>query len=580
MAMHLKPEDPIRCLLVQPIFADFSFWNYKRSCELVGAKTPSPPLGLITVAAILPQHWQFKLMDLNTRSFSEADWAWADMICVSGMLPQQKGILSAIARAKKDGKYVVVGGADPSSQPDIYSEADTLLVGEGENNIPLWLDSWRQGQPYGVFKETEKPDVTLSPCPRFDLLRFEDYAQLSVQYSRGCPFNCEFCDIIELFGRKPRTKTPEQVLRELSRIKELGYSGSIDMVDDNFIGNKRNVKRNLLPALIEWNKANGHLFYYATEASMNVADDEQLLELLRDADFRIIFMGIESPDPELLLKTQKSQNTMRPIVERVHKLYEYGIIVTAGFIMGFDGEKRHMDLSMIQLIEETGINMAMVGLLVALPNTQLSRRLLKENRLLSFRGELIKTESDLREKAYDVENSIAEVVDQTVAGLNFITTRNRFEIFEEYLNVVRTIYAPKAYMDRVLRVGKMLKCKSKHIPRFFEIKRHIPAFFRLSYAMTKSKETRRLYWRNVVQLVRRGPIVFEQTMRVMGIYLHFREQVAYLEQSIKRQISTQKARISTFEADYLPKNPTQIHLERLRSETPTEDPSTEIKNAG
>lgn len=569
--MLKTPDDSIRCLLVQPIFADFSFWNYKRSCELIGAKTPSPPLGLITIAAIFPQHWSFKLMDLNTSPFSEEDWAWADMICVSGMLPQQKGILSTIARAKKEGKYIIVGGADPSSQPDIYKHADTLLVGEGESNIPLWLESWRQGNPYGVFKETEKPDVTLSPCPRFDLLRFEDYAQVSIQYSRGCPFNCEFCDIIELFGRKPRTKSAEQVLRELTRIKELGYSGSIDVVDDNFIGNKRNVKRSLLPAMIEWNKANGHPFYYATEASMNVADDEQLLEQLREADFRIIFMGIESPDPDLLLKTQKSQNTMRPIVDRVRKLYEYGIIVTAGFIMGFDGEKPNTDQSMIRLIEETGINMAMVGLLVALPNTQLSRRLLKEGRLLSFRGELIRNEDEMKGKAYDVENSITEVVDQTVAGLNFITTRNRFQIFEEYLNVVRTIYAPKAYMDRVLRVGKMLKCKSKHRPRLFELKRNLPAFFRLSYAMSKNKETRWLYWRNFFKMLPCGHVALEQAMRVTGIYLHFREQVAFLEQSIQNQIATQKVRIAAAQADYVP-SPTARSLE-----TPALDESLAVK---
>jgi hypothetical protein len=249
--------------------------------------------------------------------------------------------------------------------------------------------------------------------------------------------------------------------------------------------------------------------------------------------------------------------------------------------MGFDGEKKHMDLSMIQLIEETGINMAMVGLLVALPNTQLSRRLLKEERLLSFRGELIRSDSDLREKAYDVEHSIAEVVDQTVAGLNFITTRDRFEIFEEYLNVVRTIYAPKVYMDRVLRVGKMLKCRSKHIPRFFEIKRHIPAFFRLSFAMTKSKETRRLYWRNVAQLIVLGPVVFEQTMRVMGIYLHFREQVAYLENSIRKQITSQKARISMSKADYVPKDAGKPQESSPLPERDSEAaPSGEIKSVG
>jgi radical SAM superfamily enzyme YgiQ (UPF0313 family) len=534
------PDKPLKCLLIQPEFADFSFWNYKESCNLIGAKTPSPPLGLITVAAILPQHWSYRLMDLNTKSFNQKDWEWADLVCVGGMLPQQKNILKVIELANRDGKFIAVGGPDPSSQPEIYQKADVVVVGEGESAIPIWLESWRSGKPSGLFKEKEKPDVAESPCPRFDLLNFADYAQIGVQYSRGCPFNCEFCDIIELYGRKPRTKTPEQILRELTLIKNLGYSGSVDIVDDNFIGNKRNVKRNLLPALIEWNKNNNYPFFYSTEASMNLGDDEGLLAQMRDAEFRIVFMGIETPEHDLLLMTQKSQNTVRPIEERVHKIYEYGIVVTAGFILGFDGEKKLMDQSMIHLIEKLKINMAMVGLLVALPNTQLTRRLIREGRLLNFRGQRVQSEADLRGSANMAESNVA-IVDQTVAGLNFVTTRNRFEIIEEYINVIRHIYSPKSYFGRLLELTKILKTRTKHKPNLFELRRNLRGFYG-AFRLTRSHpELKWRFWQVFLRAVPYGPAVVEQIMRLVGIYLHFQKQVDYVTTTLQNQIKQQKA---------------------------------------
>lgn len=531
--MHLHPDKPIKCLLVQPRFSAFSFWNYVEACKVVGAKTPMPPLGLITVAALLPQHWSFKLMDLNCAPFDDALWQWADMICVGGMLPQQVGILDIIARAQKDGKYVAVGGSDPSSQPAIYDHADALIVGEGESAIPVWLASWRQGAPKGIFKETEKPDVTTSPVPRFDLLKIADYEHLGVQYSRGCPFNCEFCDIIELFGRKPRTKTVEQICLELDAIKATGYGGSVDLVDDNLIGNIRNVKRALLPALIEWNKKNGNPFYYVTEASMNLADDDKLLELMREAEFRFVFMGIETPDPDLLLMTQKTQNTTKPIAQRVNRLFRYGIIPMAGFIMGFDGEKPGMDKRMIELIDACSINMSMVGLLVALPNTQLTRRLLKEGRLLSFNGERI-TEENVHLRSAKTSTATLEIVDQTVAGLNFLTTRSRLEILTEFENVLRQIYSAEAYFKTVSDVIRKLRIKSKHKPRWFEIKRQARGLAIVLWRFTVDAEIRPLFWKNVFQALPKGIPVLDFSMRLMGLYLHFGKQAKYALGAIER----------------------------------------------
>lgn len=534
----LHPDQPIRCLLIHTKFSEFSYWNYRISCEARGAKSPSAPLGLITVAALLPQHWDFRLMDLNSREFSQADWDWADIVCLGGMLPQQKAMLGYIDKANADGKFVVCGGADPSSQPDLYSSADVVIIGEGENTIPLWLTSWRAGEPRGRFEAKEKPDVTKSPIPRFDLLNFKDYMQVGIQYSRGCPFNCEFCDIIELFGRVPRSKTEGQFLAEIQALYDLGYRGSLEFVDDNFIGNKRLVKRKLLPALIEWQRKHRYPFYFHTEASMNIADDLQLLRQMRAAEFRFVFMGIESPDPDTLRQTQKSQNTMGDIAKRIQTVHEHGIVILGGFILGFDSEKKGTDEAMIRLIEESNVTIAMVGLLVALPNTQLTRRLHKEGRLLNLKGE--KIDQAMRADGGDTRHAVLEVVDQTTAGLNFETKRDRAEILEEYANVVRKIYNPKVYADRALRTAKLTNVKPKYLPNLSELKIQIVAFYRMSLWFSKRKSSRAQYWRVVFTALRYGPFKFETAMKMMGIYLHLENQTQFVLANIQQQIVKSK----------------------------------------
>lgn len=529
--MKLSPDQPLRCLLINPEFRGQSFWNFTATCELMGAKTMAPPLGLITVAAILPQHWQFRLVDMNVKPMTQEDWDWADLICTGGMLPQQQSLREIIDRAVAEEKYVVVGGADPSSQPQVYTSAHTLVVGEGEEVIPNWLDAWRAGRPLGVFKEKTKPDVTVSPTPRFDLLDLWAYSLINIQYSRGCPFNCEFCDIIELYGRKPRTKSSEQISKELDSLLSLGYSGEIFIVDDNFIGNKVNLTRHLLPGLIDWNRRNRYPFYYTTEASLNLMDDDALMAQMKEAEFRAVFFGIETPDPEVLKITQKKQNSFRPVVDRIHKLYANGMVAYAGFILGFDGEKGRVDETMIQLIEEACINVAMVGFLVALPNTQLTRRLLREGRLLNFAGKPIRTEAELLAGA-DATDCMMPVVDQTISGLNFRTHRKRVEILDDFLNVVSTVYHPTNYFDRILRLTKMLNSSSRHVPRWREAKRDLLAFARLTRLMSVDKATRRLFWRNAWAALRRGPTAFTQMMRLMAMYVHFKIQIKYTVETV------------------------------------------------
>lgn len=533
--MKSTPDAPLRCLLINPEFRGQSFWNFTVTCELMGAKATAPPLGLITVAALLPQQWQFRLVDLNVKPLDPADWEWADLICAGGMLPQQQSLRELIDRAVAEEKHIVVGGSDPSSQPHVYGKAHTLVVGEGEEVIPQWLQSWREGKPCGVFKERAKPDVTTSPTPRFDLLDLTAYLLINIQYSRGCPFNCEFCDIIELYGRKPRTKSCQQITQELDTLRALGYSGEIFIVDDNFIGNKANLTRHLLPGLIEWNRQNRYPFYYTTEASLNLMDDDALMSKMQEAEFRAVFFGIETPDPEVLKITQKKQNSFRPIIERLGKLYEHGMLAYAGFILGFDGEKGHVDQSLIQFIEDACINVAMVGFLVALPNTQLTRRLLREGRLLSFSGKPIKTEQDMLDGA-DTTTSMVPIVDQTISGLNFRTQRNRVEILEDFMKVVATIYEPKRYFDRAVRLGKVLHSSSRHIPRWAEFKRDLRAFVRLARANSLDRTTRPLFWRNVWAALRKGPTAFAQLMRLVGMYAHFRVQAKYTVESVTNQI--------------------------------------------
>jgi radical SAM superfamily enzyme YgiQ (UPF0313 family) len=533
--VNLDPDRPLHCLLINPAFHGRSFWDFTASIALLGAKAAAPPLGLLTVAALLPQHWRFRMLDLNVRPLTAADWQWADLICAGGMLPQQQSLREIIERAVAEDKYIVVGGADPSSQPHLYRQAHTLIVGEGEEVIPRWLNAWRAGEPYGVFKEETKPDVTLSPTPRFDLLDLSDYSYINIQYSRGCPFNCEFCDIIELYGRKPRVKTAQQLTRELDTVKALGYTGEIFIVDDNFIGNKAHVTRHLLPALIEWNRQNRYPFYYTTEASMNLMDDDKLMAQMKEAEFLRIFFGIETPDPEVLKLTQKRQNSFRPIVQRLHKLYAHGMIAYAGFILGMDGEKGRMDQAMIQLIEDSCINVAMIGFLVALPNTQLSRRLMREGRLLSVAGEVIRSEAEGLTAA-EVATSIMPVVDQTISGLNFRTDRDRLEIIDDYLKVVSAVYEPKSYFDRMLRLTNQIQCSTRHRPGWFELKRELLALLRLTRLMHSDKATRQLYWRNMWAALRKGKGAFVQVARLIAMYVHLRQQVQYILKEVTAQL--------------------------------------------
>lgn len=504
-------------LMIFPKFNPNSFWNLQPVCDIFGARCPAPPLGLITVAALLPSAWNVRLVNRNAEELTDADIDWADMIMTGGMLPQQDDTLHLIDFCRSRGKPVVVGGPDAMSSPDIYRHADFLVLGEAEGLIDRFVDAWSAGAAGGVFEgEKFQADVTKSPTPRFDLLDLNRYLYVGVQFSRGCPFNCEFCDIIELYGRVPRAKTNEQMLAELEALFQTGHRGHVDFVDDNLIGNKKALKR-FLPALCDWQRAHGYPFEFSTEASMNLADDPQLLQMMRDANFFAVFIGIESPDTETLISTQKKQNTRRSLADSVHRIYQAGMLVIAGFIVGFDTEKASIAGPMIDCVEATGIPVGMVGLLTALPNTQLTRRLKQEGRLLP-----------LKQGAGD----------QCSAGLNFTTLRPRRDVLADFRDVLKSIYNPVAYFERVRMLGRLLD--RPDLPEKFwlnETVRDLAALCRLVWHMTVRRgDLRRLFWTTIIDCVRHKPRNLEQVLAMSAFYLHLGTFAEVLIKDLDRQI--------------------------------------------
>ncbi|PIQ48753.1 MAG: B12-binding domain-containing radical SAM protein [Cytophagales bacterium CG12_big_fil_rev_8_21_14_0_65_40_12] len=412
-------------LLSYPIFPT-SFWSFEKAVQGIGKKAFMPPLSLVTVAALLPQEWNYRLKDRNIEPVTEDDWEWADMVMFSGMIAQKEDFMGQIKEAKRRGKPVVVGGPYATSLPNdmLNAGADFLVLDEGEYTISLFVDALKRGETSGIFRSKDKPDVTLSPVPRFDLLDMDAYFLMAIQYSRGCPFQCEFCDIIILYGRKPRTKTFSQVEKELDALLKLGWKGGIFFVDDNFIGNKRTVKP-FLEKLIDWQTDNGYPFSFTTEASIDMAQDDELLRLMAVSKFSTVFIGIETPDTDSLKLTLKHQNNRQPMNESLEKIAKSGLRIMAGFIIGFDGEKKGAGPRVFEFATQNAIPGVTFSMLQALPGTALWDRLKVENRLL------------------DDAN-----LNQTTL-LNFIPTRPIEDIAEEYVETFWQLYDPKNYLKRV-----------------------------------------------------------------------------------------------------------------------------------
>ncbi len=507
-----------KCLLVQTKFSAFSFWNYQDVCKIVGAKYPAAPLGLLTVAALFPQHWTFKLVDENVEPLLDEHFLWADIVCTGGMLPQQDSMLAFIRRAHGLNRPVVVGGPDPTSQPDLYHEADFLVLGEGEITIPMFLEDLKAGAVTGKYSSEDKADMQLAVVPRYDLITFKNYIMIGLQFIRGCPFNCEFCDVIELYGRIPRYKTNAQVIGELQSLYDLGYRGHIDMVDDNFIGNKKKVKE-LLREIRTWTIERHYPFYFTTEASVNLADDDELLQLMKDVDFRYVFLGIETPENETLAINQKNQNVNKPVEDAVKKILSYGMVSNGGFIIGFDSESDQIADNMIACIQKSGISMAMIGLLYALPNTQLTRRLDTEGRLFHLAS----------------KNVSATDIDQMTSGLNFVTKVPRTQVLSNYIKVIDSVFNPENYYRRVVYTGLAIRPKYRHKPDFRTWLTYMRSFLRVCRVAGFSRETGLLYWKMFFTVIFRNPTGIEVAVNLAAMFIHFTKQKTYII-SITREL--------------------------------------------
>ncbi len=510
----------MKALLIYPLFPK-SFWSLESTISLIGRKAFVPPLGLITAAALLPQDWDMRLVDCNVRPLTDADWDWADVAILSGMIVQKPDLLAKIEEAKRCGKLVAAGGPYPTafSQECEAAGIDFLILDEGEITIPMFVEAIKQGETSGKFRSGgEKPDVTETPIPRYDLLEMNAYAMMSVQFSRGCPFQCEFCDIIVLYGRKPRTKTPQQLLAELQTLYDLGWRETIFMVDDNFIGNKRNVKL-LLKALLPWMQDRGYPFTFNTEASVDLAQDQELMDLMVACNFGSVFLGIETPDEDSLTVTKKFQNTRDPLRESVDKIMRSGLRIMAGFIIGFDGEKPGAGDRIVRFVQESGIPLALYSILQALPDTALWHRLKKEDRLVDGSGD----------------------INQTTL-MNFIPTRPIEDIVQEYIQTFWQLYDPEMFLDRTYRCYRILgevdfpKKNRAPKPVTWQSLRYVLGVLILFWMQGVVRKTRWKFWPYLFNICRHNPGGVISYLIVCAYAEHFSEYRYVVRSQIQQQL--------------------------------------------
>lgn len=479
-------------LLVYPKYPA-TFWSFKHVLRFISKKAAFPPLGLLTVAAMLPKEWSKTLVDVNIEELREEQIAWADMIFIGAMIIQMESAQEIINRCKTQGKIVVVGGPAATTLHEKFTGVDHFVLGEAENTLPLFLADLENSNPKPIYSCPDRPDITKTPAPLWSLINFGDYAVMPVQYSRGCPFNCEFCDIIVMYGRSPRTKTPQQLIKEMQLLHEIGWKGDVFIVDDNFIGNKSKVKK-MLPALIQWQKEHKYPFTFTTESSADLADDEELIQMMSAANFNKVFVGIETPNVDSLEECGKHQNATLNLEEAVSVIQQNGIQVMGGFIIGFDNDTNHIFEAQIRFIQKMGIVTAMVGLLNALPQTRLWHRLKAEGRLL---------------KETTGEN--------TDASLNFIPLMGQQKLVEGYQKIVATIYSPKNYYRRINTLISNYKPSAKNKLSFEDFVATIKSMWHVGIL----SRARFWYWRLLIKTslrkMRALPIAIE-----LAIYgLHF-----------------------------------------------------------
>lgn len=475
-----------------------TFWSFKHALKFVSKKASFPPLGLLTVASMLPKEWNKKLIDMNAIGLCDEDILWADYVFISAMSIQSESANQVIEKCKKLNAKIVAGGPLFTSSSEYYDKVDHLILNEAEITLPLFLNDLNKGKPKQKYATEDWADITTTPLPLWDLVSMNNYTSMNLQYSRGCPYDCNFCDITVLYGRRPRTKTKEQVLTELDALYFTGWRGPVFFVDDNFIGNKAKLKKEILPAIAEWSNKNKNPFYFNTEASINLADDDELMKLMVKASFEAVFIGIESPNEASLIECNKTQNRNRNLIASVRKIQAEGLEVQGGFIVGFDNDHPKIFEELTNFIQQSGIVTAMVGLLNAPKGTKLEKRLEHEGRMLNdFTG------------------------NNTDFSINFIPEMNTTVLLDGYKKIVNTIYSPKYFYERVMRFLKDFEPKKKKV--FHLNANYILALFRSIFKLGVFGEERIYYWKLFIWTLFHKPQLFSLAI-LFAIYgFHFKK---------------------------------------------------------
>ncbi|HUT67916.1 MAG TPA: B12-binding domain-containing radical SAM protein [Dehalococcoidales bacterium] len=490
----------MKILLVYPRYPD-TFWSFRHALKFLSKKASFPPLGLLTVAAMLPGEWEKKLVDMNVSVLSDEDIKWADYVFISSMVVQKGSTKEVIARCNKLNIRVVAGGPLFTTGYEEFEEVDHFVLGEAEVTLPQFLADLADGCPRHIYSSDERPDISKTPIPLWSLINMKNYSAMSLQYSRGCPFDCDFCDIIVLNGHRPRTKDKQQTVDELEALYRHGWRGSLFIVDDNFIGNRKKLKAETLPAMIEWSKKKKYPFIFFTEASINLADDEGLMELMAEAGFNRVFIGIETPNEESLVECNKLQNRNRDLAAAVKKIQNHGFEVQGGFILGFDSDPVSIFRKQINFIQQTGIVTAMVGLLNAPNGTKLYKRLKKENRLLK-----------------DMSG------DNTDFSINFIPRMKYETLVTGYKNVLDTIYSPRHYYERVVTFLK--EYKPRKTAGISQLRfSHITSFIKALWFLGVWNKGRRYFWRLLILTLLKRPRHFALSIGLSVSGFHFRKVV-------------------------------------------------------